>query len=53
MYLLSYVPWLWYRVMDPKLLSLPHVDGDFDKINIDPRKKDRLLNRYGTAGQHG
>lgn len=52
MYLLAYVPWLWYRVMDPKLLALPHVKGDIDKINVDPRKKEKLCKKYGTSLQH-
>ncbi len=38
MYLAAYVPWLWYRVMDERLLRLPHIRGDFGKINIDPRR---------------
>ncbi len=33
-YLLAYVPWLWFRVMDKRLLDLPHVQGDLDKLNI-------------------
>jgi alkane 1-monooxygenase len=36
-YLLAYFPWLWYRVMDPRLLALPHIQGDLAKVNIDPR----------------
>lgn len=46
-YLLAWVPWLWYRVMDPRLLGLAHIDGDLDKVNIDPGKRDRLYARYG------
>jgi alkane 1-monooxygenase len=45
-YLLAWVPWLWYRVMDPRLLALPHIDGDLDKINVDPDKRDVLYARY-------
>ncbi len=45
-YLLAYVPWLWFRVMDRKLLALPHVDGDLDRVNIDPRSRARLEARY-------
>jgi alkane 1-monooxygenase len=45
-YLLAYVPWLWYRVMNPRLLALPHIRGDMTKINLDPRKRDSLLARY-------
>jgi alkane 1-monooxygenase len=46
-YLLAWVPWLWYRVMDPKLLALPHVDGDLDRINLDPDRREALTRRYG------
>lgn len=31
MFLLAYVPPLWYRVMDPKVLEL--VDGDLERVN--------------------
>ena len=34
MFLLAYVPPLWYRVMDPKVLEL--VDGDRSKVNLHP-----------------
>ncbi|MEN1728741.1 MAG: alkane 1-monooxygenase, partial [Pseudomonadota bacterium] len=33
MFLLAYVPPLWFRVMNPRLLALPHIQGDFSKIN--------------------
>ncbi len=36
MYLLAYFPPLWFRVMDERLLQLPHIQGDLDKVNIDP-----------------
>jgi alkane 1-monooxygenase len=49
MYLLSYVPPLWYRVMDKRLLELPQVDGDLDKVNIDPARKSVLFANYGSA----
>lgn len=35
-YLLAYVPPLWYRVMNPRLLALPHVNGDLSRINRQP-----------------
>ena len=47
MYLLAYIPWLWYRVMDHRLLALPHIQGDLTKVNIDPKNLDRILKRYG------
>ena len=48
MFPLSYVPWAWFRVMDPRLLALPHVAGDLGRINIDPAKRSALLARYGA-----
>lgn len=49
MYLLAYVPWLWYRVMDPRLLALPHIRGDLNNVNIDPRKRAAIETRYGSV----
>ena len=46
-YLLAYVPWLWFRVMDKRLLALPHVRGDLDKINICPDARSAIFLRYG------
>ena len=37
MFPLAYVPPLWFRVMDPRLLALPDVQGDLSKVNLDPR----------------
>jgi len=47
MFPLSYVPPLWFRVMDPRLMALPHVDGDLARVNVDPRRRERLTARYG------
>ena len=47
MYLLAYVPPLWFRVMDRRLLSLPHIRGDLDKINIDPDARTTIYLKYG------
>ena len=49
MYSLAYVPWLWYRVMDQRVLDLPHIKGDLSKVNIDPAKRDAIMARYGHA----
>jgi len=49
MFPLSYVPTLWFKVMDPRLLALPHVAGDLSRINIDPRHRDAIVARYGAA----
>ncbi|AJD48670.1 alkane 1-monooxygenase [Isoalcanivorax pacificus W11-5] len=47
MFLVAYIPWLWYRVMDKRLLALPHIQGDLSKVNIDPAKRDAILAHYG------
>ncbi len=39
MYLLAYIPPLWFRVMDQRLLALPHIQGDLSRVNLDPRRK--------------
>jgi alkane 1-monooxygenase len=46
-YLLAYVPKLWFRVMDKRLLALPQVEGDLDRVNIDPDARPSLFLRYG------
>ncbi|MEO0369492.1 MAG: alkane 1-monooxygenase, partial [Pseudomonadota bacterium] len=46
MYLLAYFPPLWFRVMDQRLVDLPHIQGDFSKINALPEKVDALKDRY-------
>ncbi len=49
-YLLAWVPWLWFRVMDPRVLNLPHIQGDLSKVNIDPDKREAIVARYATEG---
>jgi alkane 1-monooxygenase len=51
MFPLAYVPPLWFKVMDPRLLALPHVRGDIRKINIDPLARESILKRYALAPQ--
>ena len=51
-YLLAYIPKLWFRVMDKRLLALPQVDGDLDRVNIDPDAKPSLFLRYGRDKMH-
>lgn len=36
MFLLAYVPPLWFRVMNPRLLALPHVTGNLERVNRGP-----------------
>ncbi len=47
MYVLAYVPWLWFRVMDKHLMSLPHIGGDLDKVNIDPDARPSIFLKWG------
>ncbi len=47
MYVLAYIPWLWFRVMDKRLMALPHVRGDLDKVNIDPDSRASILLQWG------
>ncbi|MFL6001996.1 MAG: fatty acid desaturase [Nocardioides sp.] len=44
MIVLSIVPAVWRRVMDPRVLA--HVDGDLSRANLSPRKRDRILAAY-------
>jgi len=46
MFLLAYVPPLWYRVMDPRLLALPQIQGDLDRVNLHAPAAARLRARY-------
>jgi alkane 1-monooxygenase len=50
MFPLACVPPLWFKVMDPRLLALPHVRGDLARVNVDPARRQALLARYGPAG---
>ncbi|MGH6623848.1 MAG: fatty acid desaturase, partial [Burkholderiaceae bacterium] len=44
---IAYVPWLWYRIMDPRLLEVTRRDPN--RINFDPARRDRLMQRFGLA----
>jgi alkane 1-monooxygenase len=46
MILLATMPSLWRRVMDPRLLG--HYRGDITRANIAPRRRARVLARYGS-----
>lgn len=43
---LAYVPPLWRAVMDKRVLA--HYGGDVTLANIHPRKREKVLARYGT-----
>jgi alkane 1-monooxygenase len=50
MFLLAWVPPLWFRVMDKRLMALPHVRGDLDKVNVDERARPSLCREWGGVG---
>jgi alkane 1-monooxygenase len=47
MFLVALIPPLWYAVMDRRLLALPHVQGDFTRINVEACRREMLEARYG------
>jgi alkane 1-monooxygenase len=49
MYIIAYIPWLWFKILDEKLLNLPHIGGDLGKVNIDPDARDRIYAKYGQS----
>jgi alkane 1-monooxygenase len=42
----TYLPWVWRRMMDHRVLE--HYNGDITKVNIDPRRRAKILARYGA-----
>ncbi|HUP91923.1 MAG TPA: alkane 1-monooxygenase [Solimonas sp.] len=44
MVVLAYIPWLWFRVMDPKVVA--HFGGDMSKANIQPAMRERVIAQY-------
>jgi alkane 1-monooxygenase len=47
MYVLAYIPWLWFYVMDKRVMALPHVRGDLDKVNVDPDARAAVFLKWG------
>ena len=47
MYLIAMVPPLWFWMMDKRLLALPHVQGNLDRINIEPTARAAIFLKYG------
>jgi alkane 1-monooxygenase len=43
----TYFPWIWRRMMDHRVLE--HYNGDITKVNIEPRRRAKILARYGAA----
>ena len=49
MYIVAYLPRLWFGIMDKRLLALPHIQGDLSKVNIDPDRYSAICARYGQS----
>lgn len=47
MYLLAYVPWLWFKVMDKRLIEA--TGGKVEHINFLPERKEELIRKYGLT----
>ncbi|HVT36383.1 MAG TPA: alkane 1-monooxygenase [Nevskiaceae bacterium] len=47
MILLAYLPPLWFRVMDPKVVA--HFKGDMSRANLKPSIREHVLARYQPA----
>ncbi|MBD8506610.1 alkane 1-monooxygenase, partial [Hoyosella sp. G463] len=47
MIVLAVFPPVWRAVMDKRVLD--HYDGDITRANIDPKKRDKILAKYGQA----
>ena len=47
MIVLAYVTPLWRRVMDPRVVA--HYGGEVKRANLQPRKREKLIARYGRA----
>lgn len=47
MILLAVVPPVWRRTMDHRVLA--HYDGDVTRANLHPRKREKLLRKYGPG----
>jgi len=49
MFLVAYVPPLWFAVMDKRLLQV--TGRDLRRLNLDPRQRDALIARHALAPQ--
>jgi alkane 1-monooxygenase len=49
MLVMAYVPWIWYRVMDPRVVK--HYQGQARLINLYPARREALIKRYHLSTQ--
>jgi alkane 1-monooxygenase len=51
MFSIACIPHLWFKLMDPRLMTLKQVNGDLSKVNLDPDRRVELMRRYGPREQ--
>ena len=51
MFAVAYIPWLWFKIMDKRLLDV--VGGDIAKINMLPERREYLINKYQLQSDAG
>lgn len=51
MIVVAYIPWLWFRVMDPRVIA--HHKGDMSKANIKPSIRDAVIARHPAPAAAG
>ena len=49
MFSLAYIPWLWFKVMDKRLVAL--TGGDLNRINMLPTKRAQLIEKWSLSDQ--
>jgi len=49
-FLLAWIPPLWFRIMDQRLVDLPHIRRDARRINLEPTRREALVAKYGLTG---
>lgn len=52
MYSLAYIPFLWFKVMDKRVMAIPHINGDLSKVNIDPKNEAKIREKWATEDLH-
>jgi alkane 1-monooxygenase len=50
MLLPAYIPSLWYKLMDERVIQ--HYKGDLSKINMDPDERNTLIAKYAKVAQN-
>lgn len=51
MYTVAYIPWLWFKVMDKRLVKV--TGGDLAAMNILPEKRAAMIKRYHLKDEQG